>query len=74
MESYDVDERLRRLEHRYEVATRSLINFRHEFELLSRTPVESPARLAQLAQDIERLGRERRRISELIGSLEDQVA
>ena len=74
MESYDVDERLRRLERRYEVATRSLTNFRHELELLSRTPIESPARLAQLAQDIERLGRERRRISELIGSLEDQVA
>jgi hypothetical protein len=74
MESYDVDERLRRMEHRYEVTTRSLTNYRHEFELLSRVPVQSPARLAQLAQEIERLGRERRRISEQIGLLEEQIA
>ena len=74
MESYDIDERLRRLEHRYELATRSLTTFGHELDLLSRTPVESPARLAQLAQHIERLGRKRRRLSEQIGALEDQVA
>jgi len=74
MESYDIDERLRGLEHSYEVTTRSLTSCRHEFELLSRTPEESPARLAQLALKIERLGRERRRISEQIGALEDLVA
>lgn len=74
MESYDIDERLRRLEHHYATATRNLTACRHEFEVLSRQPHESPARLAQLAQNIERLGRDRRRLSEQIGVLEDQVA
>jgi transposase-like protein len=74
VESYDIDERIRRLEGRYGVTAATLTAHRHEFQVLSHNPAESPARLAHLAQEIERLTRERRRLSDQLQQLEDLPA
>jgi predicted nuclease with TOPRIM domain len=74
MESLDHEERIRRMEKRYEAARNALSMHRSEFELLSRSPHHAPARLAHLAQEIERLTRERARLGENLARLEDMVA
>lgn len=73
MDSFDREEQISRLEKRYVAARSALAHCRGEFELLSRTPHESPARLAFLAQEVERLTRERARLGEQLVRLEDAV-
>jgi len=74
MGDYDIDQRIRRIEQRYETVSRSLVTARHEFEMLSRTPADASPQLARLALDAERLTRERARLSEQLSLLEDLVA
>ena len=74
MDSVEHEERIRKMEKRYEAARSALALYRHEFEMLSRSPGHAPARLAQLAQELERLTRERARLGENLARLEDMVA
>ena len=74
MESYDIDERIKRLERRYGATSSSLTSYRQEFEVLSRVPWQSSARLAHLAQKIDRLSRARRHFIEQLSELETQGA
>ena len=71
--THDHEERIRRMEKRYESARNALSLARSEFEMLSRAPIPAPARLAHLAQEIDRLTRERARLGELLAKLEDMV-
>jgi hypothetical protein len=73
MDSYDREEQISRLEKRYVAARSALAQCRGEFELLSRAPLESPARLAFLANEVERLTRERALLGERLVALEDAV-
>jgi predicted nucleic acid-binding Zn-ribbon protein len=73
MDSQEHEERIRRMEKRYESARNALAIARSEFEMLSRAPIHAPARLAQLAQEVDRLTRERARIGEQLARLEDMV-
>ena len=73
MDSFDREEQISRLEKRYVAARSALAECRGEFELLSRTPAQSPARLVFLAQEVERLTRERARLGEQLVRLEDAV-
>jgi hypothetical protein len=71
--THDHEERIRRMEKRYEAARNALALVRSEFEMLSRAPIHAPARLAHLSQEIDRLARERARIGEQLAQLEDMV-
>lgn len=74
MDSHDHEQRIRRMEQRYESIRNALSLLRNEFEMLSRAPDFAPARLAQLAVEVERLTRERARLGENLARLEDMVA
>jgi predicted nuclease with TOPRIM domain len=74
MDSLDHEQHIRRMEKRYEAARSALALFRNEFEMLSHSPGHAPARLAHLAQEVERLTRERARLGENLARLEDMVA
>ena len=71
--THDHEERIRRMEKRYEAARNALALARGEFEMLRRAPIHAPDRLTQLGQQIERLTRERARIGEQLAHLEDMV-
>jgi len=73
MDSFDREEQISRLEKRYVAARTALSLHRGEFELLSRSASHAPERLAFLAQEIDRLTRERARLGELLVGLEDAV-
>ena len=74
MGDYEIEQRIRHIEHRYETVSRNLVAARHEFELLSRTPADASLQLARLVLNVERLTRERLRLGEQLSQLEDMVA
>ena len=71
--THDHEERIRRMEKRYETARNALALARGELEMLRRAPIHAPDRLSQLGLYVERLTRERARIGEQLAELEDMV-
>ena len=74
MGDYEIEQRIRHFEQRYETVSRNLVAARHEFEILSRTPVDASLRLARLVFNVERLTRVRACLSQQRSELEDMVA